>query len=221
MRKLTAAACVLALITGAASAQVLPSRKAMREHMPGLWIDANANAEQADEVVRRIGAAGNRVKKALGSTGTPQWRVCVTKACDKANGMQFKGVTYGKLLVTINSEAWQDTGAYTHEYAHATLHGAQPMIGLLRQTLPLWFDEGVAVIISGEPPEAADKKVCAKPPRVPLPKTTLDFQRAAGTDPKKALPIYKASACAVRGWLKQGNKMRDVVPTLKSGRSLP
>jgi len=56
---------------------------------------------------------------------------------------------------------------------------------------------------------------------VKLPRTAVEFAARVGNDPKKALPIYTASACALRKWLRQGNRLSDIPALLQSGKALP
>lgn len=222
MRRLLASVILFLALTGMAAAQGLPARKVgLLQYQPGLWIDEAAGPKQQARIAARVATARQKVGKALGSIGAPEWRICTTKACDRRNGLFTRGMTYGALVITLDSTAVADQGAYTHELTHATLHGAVSLIGILANALPLWFDEGVAVILSGEPPKAADPRACAKPPKVRLPQTARDFQRATGSQPKRALPVYIASTCAVRQWIGQGNRLRDVMPLLQSGRRVP
>lgn len=226
MRRLMASVIVIlalgAAISGAAEGQGLPTRKeGLRQYQPGVWIDEAAGPKQQARIAARVATARQKVRKALGTVGGPEWRICATKACDRRNGLYTRGMTYGALVITLDSSAVAEQGAYTHELTHATLHGAVSVMGILANALPLWFDEGVAVLVSGEPPKAADRKACAKPPRVRLPNTARDFQRDTGSDPDRALPVYIASTCAVRQWIGQGNRLRDVMPQLRSGRRVP
>lgn len=208
-------------LPGVADAQSMPSRKAMVQRQPGLWIDATAGAAQVKAIQARIAAAGGRVAGALGATAAPEWWICTSQDCDRQNDFRARGMTYGATLITLNAAGSKDDAAYVHELAHATMHAALPMGGVFSRALPLWFDEGVAVLVSGEPPQAADPKICANPPQVKLPQNARQFSAHVGGSSKKALPVYQASACAVRGWLAQGNKLSDVLPALRQGRKLP
>lgn len=210
--------------TAMAGAQGLPTRKGMSQVVPGLWVDNSATAEEVAAVRKRIGTASAKVQKYLGAAQSVEWWICASKPCDQANGMKARGMTYGASLITLNANASRDSGVYVHELTHATLHGALPMGGLFSKALPLWFDEGVAVILSGEPPKAARKAACEKPQKGPqkgaLPRNAQEFNRMA-PDAKRALPVYTRSACAVRDWLAEGRGMQDLLPMLKAGRRLP
>ena len=220
MRGLAIAVGLVLALAQAAAAQGLPTRKGMVQAAPGLWIDATATPEAVAAIRQRIAEAGATVSKRLGTVQAAEWWICTSKPCDAENGMKARGMTYGASLITLNANASRDAGVYVHELTHATLHGALPMGGLFSTALPLWFDEGVAVLISGEPPEAARKAACAKPQKGRLPKTASEFRQMA-PNAKKALPVYTRSACAVRAWLAKGHKLRQVVPMLQAGRKLP
>ncbi len=220
MRGFAVGMMVAALLPGVALGQGLPTRHGMSQQAPGLWIDSAASPEEVAAIRTRITEAAIKVQKRLGAVQTVEWWICSTKACNSANDMRARGMTYGASLISLNANASRDTGVYVHELAHATLHGTLPMGGLFSTALPLWFDEGVAVLVSGEPPQAAQKAACIKPRKGPLPKTARAFRDMA-PDAKKALPVYIRSTCAVRGWLAEGNRLRDVVPMLRAGRKLP
>lgn len=218
------AAFFTALVAGLAGegvAQGIPSRRAMVQIQPGLWVDQAATGADQQAIGRRIAAAAAQVRKRLGTVAAVEWWICTTRACDQRNAMAARGMTWGASVITLNAAGARDGGAYTHELSHATLHAALPMGGLFSKALPLWFDEGVAVLVSGEPARAADRAACRKPPNVRLPQTARDFAAHVGSDAKKALPVYTASACAVRDWMRQGNRLHDIVPSLRAGRRLP
>ncbi|WP_151717578.1 hypothetical protein [Gemmobacter serpentinus] len=205
---------------GAAAAQGLPSRKGMSQIVPGLWIDSNATPEEVAAIRERINKASAKVLKYMGDVQAVEWWICASPECNRANGMKARGMTYGASLITLDANASRDGGVYVHELTHATLHGALPMGGLFSKALPLWFDEGVAVILSQQPPEAAQKSACTKPQKGALPRNALEFNRLA-PDAKRALPVYTRSACAVRDWLAEGRKLKGIVPMLRAGRHLP
>ena len=212
-------AVALGLMGQGASAQGLPTRRDMVQMMPGLWVDAKASKADIAAIRGHISAAARQVQRQLGAGQAVEWWICTTPACDARNGMTARGMTYGASLITLNSKGAADPGAYTHELTHATLHGALPMGGMFSKALPLWFDEGMAVLVSGEP-SAAAQAPCKAKRKGPLPQTAADFARIA-PDAQKALPVYRRSACAVREWLAEGHKLHDVVPLLRVGRKLP
>ncbi len=202
-----------------AAAQGLPNRRAMVQVMPGLWVDETASTADLATIRGHISGASKRVQQELGAAQAVEWWICTTTACDTANTLTARGMTYGASLITLNSKGAADRGAYTHELAHATLHGALPIGGMLSKALPLWFDEGVAVLVSGVPAGAAQAPCKAKR-KGPLPQTAADFARMA-PNAQKALPVYRRSACALRDWLAEGHALPDVVPLLRAGHKLP
>lgn len=203
-----------------AVAGVLPKREGMAEVSPGLWVDLAAKPETIARIRRDISGAERSVAKALGGIMRPEWRVCTTRACDRRNGYGPRGMTYGYSIVTINSQGARSAGVFSHELTHVTLHAAIPPLGMLTGALPIWMDEGAAVLISGEPVQAADPAAC-KGRQVPLPRNHREFSRRSGAKGEGALALYVASTCAVRGWLAQGNTLRDMLPQLQQKGRLP
>lgn len=220
MRMIAGAVALFLALAPSVEAQGLPTRRGMDQVVPGLWVDRSAGPKEIAAIRARIDKASAKVAKYLGAAQSVEWWICTTVACNQANGMTARGMTYGASLITLDANASRDPGVYVHELTHATLHGTLPMGGLFSTALPLWFDEGVAVILSQEPPKAAKKDACKAPQKGPLPRNALEFRRMA-PDAKRALPVYTRSACAVRDWLAEGRKLRDIVPMLRAGRRLP
>lgn len=221
MKRFWLAGIVAAILFGLpVQAGLLPSREGMTEVAPGLWIDRAAKPAAIARIRRDIAAAEKVVGKALGGVARPEWLVCTTRACDRRNNYTTRGMTYGYSLIIVNSKGAKSAGVFSHELTHATLHSAIPPLGLLTGALPIWFDEGAAVLISGEPAQAADAAACAGR-QVPLPRNHREFSRRSGVKGEGALALYVASTCAVRGWLAQGNTLRDMLPQMQQKGRLP
>lgn len=170
---------------------------------PGIWIEAGTSKADQDAILNRIGAAQQAMKHTFGKLyALPQWHICATERCDKANGIPNRATTYGAFLITMSSKAVADPTTYVHELTHAQMASALPLSIGASARYPAWFDEGLATVVSksvGYPKASTD---CKKEAQKQLPKTAAEFKKLS--KPKGAGPIYTRSACAVLQWL--GNK---------------
>ncbi len=218
---------VLLFLLGSAAARaeglVLPGiAVGMKRAGPVLWVDDAANAKQIAAIKKRIGAADRKVGTAFGRLrAAPLWQVCVTKACDRRNGMTSRAMTLGGLVITVSSRAVGDPVTYVHERVHAETHRAEGFAGRRKALLPTWFDEGLATVISrsvGYPAKRAD---CRRFSGWTLPTSRSAFVALSKSNGKGAGPVYTASACAVLDWLDTGRKPADAIAILRAGRRLP
>ncbi|MCL7463945.1 hypothetical protein [Phaeovulum sp. NW3] len=215
-------ALVLSLVSPPVLAQGLPGMgRGMVSAGGRVMIDRAAGAAERRAILARIKAAEAGIAKAFGARrSAPQWQVCTTPACDRANGMTSRAMSYGALLVTISSKAVADDKTYLHEHVHAELASALPFAIGAASRLPNWFDEGLATVISRSAGYPAKRRAdCAGVAQMPLPKTRADFvrlSRASG-----AGPVYMRSACAVLDWLDKGRSPADARARLARGGRLP
>lgn len=222
IRTCLAGLCLLLCAALPAAAQGLPGvPRGMVSVNNRIWIDRNTSAAERKEIVRRIAAAEAGIAKAFGKRrSAPLWQICATSACDKANGMSGRAMTYGPILITVTSKAVKDGKTYLHEHAHAEMASALPLRIGATSRLPNWFDEGLATIVSrsaGYPKNRA--KECKAVAKQPLPKTRNDFVRLS----KKggSTRVYLRSACAVLEWLDAGRSPADARARLRAGKRLP
>jgi hypothetical protein len=84
-----------------------------------------------------------------------------------------------------------------HELTHVEFHHR---MGIRSAFIPAWFDEGLAVYVSGDrrylAPESKGERCLADPSR-PLPDSKPGWLRAAGDD----TTLYAVAACRVSNWL--------------------
>jgi hypothetical protein len=214
--------CLLLLATLPAAAQGMPGvPRGMVSINNRIWVDRNTTAADRKAIIRRIAAAETGIAKAFGKRrSAPLWQICATTACDKANGMRGRAMTYGPILITVTSKAVKDDKTYLHEHVHAEMASALPLAIGATARLPNWFDEGLATVISrsaGYPKNRG--KECKAVAKQPLPKTRNDFVRLS----KKggSTKVYLRSACAVLDWLDKGRSPAHARAQLRAGKRLP
>lgn len=101
------------------------------------------------KVLKAVSAAKARVARFFGRRlSHPKILVCSTERCFVPNreGPTPKGLEYGISAVLVSPHGLNVT-ILSHELTHAELHDR---VGLLRtlQSIPHWFDEGLAVLVS-------------------------------------------------------------------------
>lgn len=185
----------------------------------GIWIEREVPKSDQDAILRRIGAAQAVMKARFGKLhALPQWHICATERCDKANGIPNRATTYGALLITMSSKAVNDPVTYVHELVHAQMASALPLSLGATARYPAWFDEGLATLVSKSVGYPDAKTDCAAEAKKPLPQNAAEFKRLSAV--QGAGPIYTRSACAVRAWL--GNQPVSAARArLAQGGTLP
>ncbi len=129
--------------------------------------------------------------------------VCHTIACEQKLGItQAKANTYRDWLVVVSSRGFEQT-FFTHEYSHVALHEISG-IGLNPSGIfPVWFDEGLAVIISKDKryinPENKGLERCIDKDVKNVPNLQMQWGQYVAKD----LMVYSRSACRVSLWLEK------------------
>ncbi|MFI6292607.1 hypothetical protein ACIBEJ_13530 [Nonomuraea sp. NPDC050790] len=136
-----------------------------------------------------------------GRVTSPRVLACGTDACYTGiGGGREKGVAVLNRAVML-SPGGLDPVIASHEMAHVELHAR------VSGEVPQWFDEGLAVVVSGDPrylkPAGAGDRCLVEPPG-PLPVTLTEWLKAASADRQ----TYAKAACQVSRWL-SGHGGRD------------
>lgn len=111
----------------------------------GLYIDDPQHAQKAQTLLseaRRTSAAffGPQI-------GNPWFIICTTPDCDARFGVKTRGLAYGRYMVLISSRGFFQT-IITHEQTHLDLHRYLTLSDLFDPTFPIWFNEGLASLLS-------------------------------------------------------------------------
>jgi hypothetical protein len=169
----------------------------------GLYLERGTSVEERARIMGAIDEAGERVRRFYGArTESPRILVCVTPACyRRAGGGGERGKALGAQAVLLSPRG-AETVIAAHELAHAELHGRVGAWALLRDGVPAWFDEGLAVVVSEDPrylkPEGPAGDGCLVEPIGALPETGRVWSQAAG----EGGSIYAMAACRVVRWVR-------------------
>ena len=145
--------------------------------------------------------------------------VCATAACHRRLGgggarAMILTTPFGSVIRV--SPRGANTTILAHELAHVRIHGVAGWWAQITGTLPAWFDEGLAVIVSGDGrylrPDGTPR-TCAPASAPPLPQSPFDWAARAGREPD----LYAHAACAVSRWLDTHGGAPAALEMLRSG----
>lgn len=116
-----------------------------------VYMQTGATPDEQRAVVTAIDAARARIAAFFGeATARPRIFACPTEQCFVANGgLTALGKTYGSSIVLLSPRGI-DPVVIAHELTHAELHLRIGDVTAWRR-IPAWFDEGLAVLVSGDP----------------------------------------------------------------------
>ena len=151
--------CIL-LLGGLAAAVALPgpqqlfcpSCHGLEQIADDIYVDPVIPPAQRKAIVLSIERARRRVAAFFGSLkAAPRIVVCRSQACAGTFGTRgAKGVAYAwHAILLTNSRIFTVIAA--HELTHIELHWRMGLVGWLRGTVPAWFDEGLATLVSKDP----------------------------------------------------------------------
>ena len=146
----TCAAAVAAAALPGPHRLACPPCFGLSEIAPRVFTDAPA-AEH-----RRIRQFWSRAEKDTAAFFGPLQSRPITVICQQgpcietfSSSSAASGVTFGWQAIRIAPRGVRQT-IITHERIHAELHWRLGVVGLARNAIPAWFDEGLAVLLSGD-----------------------------------------------------------------------
>lgn len=164
-----ALSCVL-LTAGLAAAVALPGPQhllcptcqGLDKIADKIYVDPVISAPERKKIATALERARGRVAAFFGELrSSPRIVVCRSRACARAFGTRgAKGVAYAwHAILLTNSRIFTVIAA--HELAHIELHWRMGLSGWLRGTVPAWFDEGLATLVSEDPRFKRDASAAA------------------------------------------------------------
>jgi hypothetical protein len=141
---------------------ICPSCYDLEKIGPNVYVEATFTDRQRGRMLRDLKRARQRVAAFFGAIkSNPRIVVCRSRACANIFGSQgAKGVAYGWFAILLSPSRIFDVIA-AHELVHIELHWRMGLSGWARGTVPVWFDEGLATVISGDPRYRRDADVKA------------------------------------------------------------
>ena len=209
--------CALVIFTAAIGLVILKAPAIAAVACPGcyglervsarVYMETAAGKAGRDLVQAEIVKARKRVKGFYGSLSTrPYMLICITPACDrKLGGKGARATTYfsfGASLIRVSSRGVSET-FFSHEMSHAELNARLGFVKLITGTLPAWFNEGLAVVVSWDKryitSMSASQPKCSLDTSRNLPASPFRWLRQAGKDRQ----LYQRAACRVLQWMQR------------------
>jgi hypothetical protein len=209
-------AVLLALVVGvsaafpAVAATTCPGCYGLERLRPGLHVEPGIGAEQRARVTGAVDEGTRSVAAFFGGLrSAPDFLACVTDDCyTRIGGGGERGIAVLNRAVMLSPRGIDPVIA-AHELTHVELHAR-----LGSGSVPQWFDEGLAVLVSDDPRYLRpDGDRCLVEPAGPLPETLGDWLSAASADAR----VYAQAACAVSRW----SAMHDLHAVIAAGGALP
>lgn len=176
------------------AASICPSCYGLRHMGQNIYADA-PGAAIATDVIRAQGmvaAAWGKLR------ANPRILICQTSQCQtRFGGGQALGMSYGAWAVHIGPTGTNAT-IIAHELAHAELFHRVGILSMAQGQVPVWLNEGLAVIISQDARYL--HRDCSLFGQIVLPQNAKDWRRNAAQD---HLHLYTAATCKAQGWLAQ------------------
>ena len=211
---LVVAVTVLAFAYPSVAATACPRCFAMDEVQPGLYVQGGSTTAQREQLITVHDQARQRVAKFYGGRESdPLLLACFTDDCyRRIGGGGERGVAVMNRAVMLSPRGL-DTVIAAHEMSHVELHRR---LGDKAATVPQWFDEGLAVIVSADtrniwPAGAGDR--CKVRPGGDLPVTLQDWLSAATADDQ----MYAKAACQASRWLDTHGGRQGVLDLATTG----
>ena len=151
----------------------------------------------------------------------PEVLACATDICwQRLGGGGAQGISYASVGIRLAPRGI-DPVIVAHELSHIELHERTGLANFILGSIPAWFDEGLAVIVSDDPRFLLASTVsdrCRIEPTEDLPVGKMEWTRAAGTDQN----LYAHAACRVLRWMKAtGGYTAAVVLIQKVAEGVP
>ena len=125
--------------------------------------------------------------------------ICATDPCyRRLRGGTSRGMAIYDRVLMLSPLGISETIA-AHELSHIEFHRRVGAWKIFRDAVPVWFDEGLAAVVSDDPRYLAPRGTadrCLVHPTQPLPETLREWLQAGGDD-----RLYAAAACKVSVWL--------------------
>jgi hypothetical protein len=199
----------------AVAATTCPGCYGLEQVRPGLHVEPGLTAAQRQQVTDAVDEGTRRVAEYFGRLRSdPAFLACLTDECyARIGGGGERGIAVLNRAVMLSPRGIDPVIA-AHELTHVELHTR-----LGPGSVPQWFDEGLAVLVSDDPrylqPVGARDR-CRVAPTGPLPETLDDWLRAASAD----VQVYAQAACAVSRWT-AWNDLHVLIADLAAGGAFP
>lgn len=186
----------------AMAAYVCPSCYGLEPVTSNLFVESAMPATDRATLRETVATAAAQVATFYGSFDRrPTVLACETAACDhRLGGRGARATTFGTLFIRVSPRGLNQT-ILTHEFSHVEFHARVGDYRLLTGSVPAWFDEGLAAIVSNDSrylrPGLTGETRCLVEPGGDMPSSPFQWSAEAGKTPA----LYAHAACRVMRWL--------------------
>ena len=174
------------------AASICPNCYGLRHIGHNIYAEA-PNAAITSDVIRAQGMVAAVWGKLRAN---PRILICQSNQCQtRLDAGQALGMSYGAWAVHIGPKGINST-IIAHELAHAELFHRTGILPMALGQVPVWLNEGLAVIISQDARYL--HRDCAQFSHTDLPQTAKDWRGKAAQDHMR---LYPAAACKAKAWL--------------------
>jgi hypothetical protein len=161
----TAAVTALAIFEPAIAAIGCPTCYGFSTVERDTFIDRSASPRQREHALTVADEARRKVSAFYGrQESSPSVFICTTPECyARVGGGASRGQAILDVGLFLSSRGFTPVIA-AHELSHVELHKRLGRLKTMERDIPQWFDEGVAVVVSGDPryPLARSEQQCAE-----------------------------------------------------------
>ncbi len=201
-----------------------PESSGFERVRPGVYVDPAMTASRREAFAVALEAGRRQAADFYGGlVSSPSVFACASKACTRRFGGVGKGMTRTQGIL-LSPEGLTPV-IVAHEWSHAEFAAR---VGRLRTwwSVPQWFDEGLAVLVSRDPVYTEDAwraatENGAKAPALSDLETLRGWFRATGEDGKTKQFSYGTARREVAAWYAAAGPegFRDMIANLRNGRS--
>jgi hypothetical protein len=224
--------CIFLVVGGvvvawpAMAAYVCPACYGLEPVTSDLLVESAMPAAERESLRETVAEAAEQVSLFYGSfEHRPTILACHTDACDhRLGGSGARATTFGTLFIRVSPRGLNQT-VLAHEFSHVEFHSRLGALQLLTGSVPAWFDEGLAVLVSNDPRYVGSgitsETRCLAEPEGEMPSSPFQWAVKSGKTPI----LYARAACRVTRWLDANGGVAGLKlamqATAQGSRSLP
>lgn len=218
MIALMAVVLTIAITMPALAAAACPACYGFERLAANVFVDSEMTGPQREELQRSVAGAETSIRSFFATLERkPRILACASERCDKAlGGKGARAVTYSSVGFSVLrlSPRGLDSTIVTHEFAHVQVHAKIGVRHQMSGTVPAWFDEGLAVLISEDSrylkSGSSASERCMGIPMGNLPVSPFQWGPLSGKTPT----IYADAACSVLHWMEANGGKRGLLSAL-------
>ncbi len=210
--RLAATILVALFITGAtvitvafppAAAAVCPACFGFGLVAPDIYVEKGYSDDQAAALVAAVSEGRERVQQFWGGReAAPRIFICISDDCfQRMRGGRRRGMSLLDFVAVLSPRGLNPVIA-AHELSMTELYRRIGWLGFARQSVPVWFNEGISMLASDDlrylaPAGGGDRCLVPEPSLEALPAGPFEWNRRALTDKQ----LYAKAACATSRWI--------------------